>query len=180
MSSDWPLTTVISGGQTGADRAGLEAAVASGLQTGGTAPPLFMTTRGPDYTLKTEFGLVELTPRVSVPVGYVKRSQKNIDDSDGSLIFKSHNSTGTDKSIGYCITGHWKLAANTVKRYFSKPHRPFLIIDLETTTHVTVQTFIKDNDIKTLNVLGHRQTKANPTWESDVKDFLILCFNEKK
>ena len=41
------LTTIISGGQTGADQAGLLAAQALGLQTGGWAPHGWRTDAGP-------------------------------------------------------------------------------------------------------------------------------------
>ncbi len=38
---------IISGGQTGADRGGLLAGEALKIETGGTAPPIFMTELGP-------------------------------------------------------------------------------------------------------------------------------------
>ncbi|KAL6067628.1 Molybdenum carrier, variant 4 [Balamuthia mandrillaris] len=51
------VVKIISGGQTGADRAGLEAGRLLGIATGGTAPSNFLTERGPDQTLKRLFGL---------------------------------------------------------------------------------------------------------------------------
>ena len=52
------MLTIISGGQTGADQAGLHAARRAGLPTGGTAPRLWMTEDGPAPWL-ADFGLVE-------------------------------------------------------------------------------------------------------------------------
>lgn len=49
---------IISGGQTGADRGGLEAARTLGIPTGGTAPRGYLTETGPDESLR-EFGLTE-------------------------------------------------------------------------------------------------------------------------
>ena len=43
---------VISGGETGADQGGMEAAIDLGLPTGGTAPPNFRTESGPNMALK--------------------------------------------------------------------------------------------------------------------------------
>lgn len=54
------LRKVISGGQTGADRAGLEVAHKLGLETGGWAPSGYVTSLGRDRSLGTKFGLKEL------------------------------------------------------------------------------------------------------------------------
>lgn len=56
------LTKVISGGQVGADRAGLEAALEVGISTGGGfAPRNFVMSKGADLELKTKFHLTEIT-----------------------------------------------------------------------------------------------------------------------
>ena len=54
------LQKVVSGGQTGADRAGLKAACILGIETGGWAPTGFATANGNDPTLGTKFHLKEL------------------------------------------------------------------------------------------------------------------------
>jgi hypothetical protein len=70
---------IISGGQTGADRGGLEAARKSGLQTGGTAPRGYRTEEGDDLSLK-DFG----------------RTRQNVLDADATLIFATQpDSAGT-------------------------------------------------------------------------------------
>jgi len=52
------VAKIISGGQTGADQGGLNAGLLLGIETGGTAPPRFMTDAGP-YTIPNMFHLVE-------------------------------------------------------------------------------------------------------------------------
>lgn len=74
---------IISGGQTGVDRAALEVALQLEITTGGTAPFQFMTEKGPDLTLK-EFGLVECKSKAK---GYRARTYKNAEDSDVTLFF---------------------------------------------------------------------------------------------
>ena len=51
---------VISGGQVGADRIGLEEAKKLGFETGGTAPHKYLTSKGSDLSLK-DFGLTEIS-----------------------------------------------------------------------------------------------------------------------
>lgn len=82
------LKRVISGGQTGADRAGLECAKALGLETGGTAPKGYRTDAGPDPTLK-DLGLVE-----SFSSGYPIRTSQNVKDSDATVWFGKTDSPG--------------------------------------------------------------------------------------
>jgi len=82
------LSKVISGGQSGADRAGLECAKSLGLMTGGTAPKGYRTEKGPDPSLK-EFGLDE-----SIDSSYVPRTRANVRNSDATLWFGNTNSPG--------------------------------------------------------------------------------------
>ena len=49
---------VISGGQIGADKIGLEEARKLGFQTGGTAPLRFQTSKGSDITLILTFFVI--------------------------------------------------------------------------------------------------------------------------
>src|SRR2546428_817952 len=70
---------VISGGQTGADRAGLEAAVALGLPTGGHAPAGYWTEAGADPSLR-RFGLIAGGSPES-------RTERNVVDADATIIF---------------------------------------------------------------------------------------------
>ena len=79
---------VISGGQTGADKTGLECAKELGLETGGTAPKLYRTETGVDKSLK-DFGLIE-----SKSYDYAPRTRDNVRDADITLWFGNVGSPG--------------------------------------------------------------------------------------
>jgi len=88
---------VISGGQTGADLAGLWAAKLCGIKTGGFAPKNWKTQSGSKPTLGSSFGLVESTG------GYKKRTIENVQAADLTLIFASNpSSPGTKLTIQAC------------------------------------------------------------------------------
>jgi hypothetical protein len=159
------LTMVISGGQIGADQEGLEAAFKLGIPTGGWAPRMYVTSRGPMPRLKTMYHLKEIEE--PVPLGYIIRSKKNVDESDGTVAFLSYRSdcVGTNKTIGYCRTKKWQI----LKTYSaSKPYKPVLVLSIEMIDRMDpfkfdkyvndFREFIIDNNIKTLNVCGTRST----------------------
>jgi len=89
---------IISGGQTRADRGGLLAGELLGIETGGTAPPGFMTEIGPDLSLK-KLGLVEGEPDPKI---FPKRTRKNVEDSDGTLLMGNIDSPGSKLTLRYC------------------------------------------------------------------------------
>ena len=80
------LKKIISGGQTGADIAGIDAAIASGLSYGGWLPKGRRTEDGP---LPETYALQEMKTR-----GYPKRTEQNVIDSDGTVIFVRGKLTG--------------------------------------------------------------------------------------
>lgn len=83
---------VISGGQTGADQAGLRAARDLGICTGGTAPADFYTDKGPNYTLMM-YGLTAYGT-------YNERTKQNIVDSDATLVIvENKNSPGSKLTV---------------------------------------------------------------------------------
>ena len=86
--------TVISGGQIGADRIGLEIGKELGFKTGGTAPPAFATDVGFDPSLK-DYGVVEVSPRDQSEYAqrtgtrnkYGARTEQNVLKSDVTFLF---------------------------------------------------------------------------------------------
>ena len=81
---------VISGGQIGADKIGLEEARKLGFQTGGTAPKRFQTSKGSDLTLK-DFGLTEISDKDTAFYQgrervYGPRTDQNVRKSDLTLL----------------------------------------------------------------------------------------------
>ena len=151
------ITKVISGGQTGADIAGLIAAKMYGIETGGTAPKNYKTENGSNLDLKDIYNLVDKG-------GYKYRTIKNICDSDGTIVFSLHNGYGgTSKTIGYCSFGKWTNSFITKNDGF----RPVLVINKEdmdinniNNTSINILKWLKQNNIKVVNIAGHRQSSA--------------------
>lgn len=176
------LEKIISGGQLGADIAGLRAAKALGLATGGTAPVGFRNSSGAQNSaLAVQYGLQECegAQDLPIPAQYVMRSKANVDNSDGTVAFRSCASNGTDKTIHYCRTGKWPTGVHV--KPTTKPYKPVLVIDLignSSNRQADAQRlvdFISANNIKTLNVCGNRRILLVPNWEGIIKEFLLFA-----
>jgi hypothetical protein len=131
------LEKIVSGGQTGVDRAALDAALAASFPCGGWCPA----------GRKAEDGVIpEKHPVVVWPgSGYRPRTLKNVRDSDGTLIlFTRLLSTGTKLTRDLCV----------------REKKPFLLLDA---SQVTVERavsavlqFIAEHSIAVMNVAGPR------------------------
>ena len=93
---------VISGGQTGADRAGLDAAAALGLPTGGHAPAGFWTESGADPDLE----------RLGLTAGGSPefRTERNVLDADATVIFAPRAPAGGSELTRALTLRHRKPA----------------------------------------------------------------------
>lgn len=91
--------TIVSGGQTGVDQAGLHAAFTHGITTGGWAPNGWITSIGPNQALlRDKFGLKEHRG------GYRPRTLANVKDSDVTVIIsRVWNSPGTILTKNGCM-----------------------------------------------------------------------------
>jgi len=144
---------IISGGQTGADRAALDVAVRLGLPYGGAIPKGRLTEDGP---LSDKYkGMVELDTSE-----YPVRTERNVVDSDATLIFTlGAPDRGTSLTI--------KLA----KKY----RKPFLIINIKEEEKIKtiekIKKWLKDTSPHILNVAGSRESHAKGIYE---KVFNIL------
>jgi hypothetical protein len=130
------LKKVISGGQTGADQAGLYVAGDRGIKIGGWAPKGFMTSVGPNLLLKF-LGLKEHKG------GYRDRTRENVRDSDGTIRL----------AVSFTSPGE-KCTLNAIKEY-GKPH-----IDVDLLNPIqpkVVAQWIIANKIKVLNVAGNTE-----------------------
>lgn len=174
-----PLTKVISGGQTGADMAGLCAAKRAGLETGGTAAPPSSAQR---VAVLQSYGLtIQMVP-YNIKASYINRSQRNVDDSNATVAFRTKASAGTDKTIGYCIIGKWTNAsAPPAGVSFWEPasvHKPVLvIIEMNQKSKAALLSFLADHRVQTLNVAGHR---SEGEWQAAVEKFLVDAFESIK
>lgn len=107
---------------------------------------------------------------------YVLRSQKNVDDSDATLAFRLLASTGTDKTIGYCLTKKWKVVP---KFDIETSYKPCLVITnmSDTTNVLNIRNFIKNFNISTLNVAGHRDEVVTD-FSKKITDLLIQALGK--
>lgn len=96
------LKQIISGGQTGIDFVSLKAARSVGIPTGGWAPKNYITCDGRNIELKNIYHLKEIDIDVNLSVQYAILTQRNVNDSDGTVIFSfkdSNDSVGTQRTI---------------------------------------------------------------------------------
>lgn len=142
--------TIISGGQTGADRAALDWAIAHGIPHGGWCPKGRIA----------EDGVIQDTYRLREATSpeYPERTLWNIRDSDATLIL----------SISPDLTGGSKRTLNYAIE-LGKPHlhlirsmAPILLVD-----------FLRRHRVQRLNVAGPRASK-----EPEVYDFVLWVLNE--
>jgi hypothetical protein len=134
------IEKIISGGQTGADRAALDVAIKLSIPHGGWIPK---GRKAEDGTLSEIYRLKEM-PTASYP----KRTEQNVIDSDGTLIIARGKLTG-----GSDYTRHMTL----------KHKKQLLGIDLNLTSHFDaaslIVSWIKLQRVQVLNVAGPRASK---------------------
>jgi hypothetical protein len=132
------FTKVVSGGQTGVDRAALDVALELGLPCGGWCP---RGRRAEDGPLAARYPLTE-TPWS----GYPQSTEWDVRDTDGTLVL-----TLGEPDRGTALTV--RLAA----RY----HRPCLVVDLGGAPDVeAVRAWARENRVGTLNVAGPRESSS--------------------
>lgn len=133
------LAKLISGGQTGVDRAALDVALELGLPCGGWCP---RGRRAEDGPLPAKYPLQEMASSE-----YPPRTAQNVRDSDGTLILThGRPDRGT-------------LLTRTLAEHYGKP---CLVVDLmkDGGDAATVRAWIAANGIQVLNVAGPRESKS--------------------
>lgn len=134
------VTKLVSGGQTGADRAALDWTIAHNIEHGGWCPKGRKAEDGP---LEARYRLTETESG-----SYAQRTKRNIRDSDGTLIV----------NLGALEGG--SLRTVRLAAIQRKPHRvvqmdggvkPEIVAD--------VLGWVRDESIRVLNVAGPRESK---------------------
>ena len=134
------LQKIISGGQTGADQAALDFAIARGIPHGGWCP------RG----RLAEDGHIPLCYQLSETPSpdYAQRTESNVRDSGGTVIF----------SIAASLTGGSAWTVELAGRY----HKPCLHLSRERDGEAAagkLLDFLRVNKIEVLNVAGPRHSQ---------------------
>lgn len=140
------IKKILSGGQTGVDRAALDTAIKLGIAHGGWIPKGRRTESG---ILPAKYLLKE-TPGS----GYSERTEKNVMDSDGTLIISRGPLTG---------------GSEYTRQMAVKHNRPWFHIDLSRTAAFHAATAIRDwimeKKLEVLNVAGPRASEDPTIYE---------------
>jgi len=129
---------IVSGGQSGVDRAALDVAAEMGLARGGWCP---RGRRAEDGAIPDCYPLRE-TPSPAYP----ERTAWNVRDSDGTLVLTRGRPRG-----GTALTASLARRAG----------KPMLVVDLEGPPDaVEVRAWISGSAVRVLNVAGPRESEA--------------------
>ena len=161
------LIRIVSGGQTGVDRAGLDAAMFLAIPHGGWCP---RGRRAEDGAIPLRYHLQEMPQR-----DYAVRTEQNVVDSDGTLIlYRDRLSGGTELTF----------------RLTKKHRRPCLCVDLNqlevddgdfekskdesNMLSANLLRYLEESNIQVLNIAGPRES-TSPGIAQQAERFLVLA-----
>ena len=141
------VTKIVSGGQTGADQAALDAAMALGLDHGGWVPLGRITENG---ILDSRYCVREMPT-----ADYALRTEKNVLDSDATVILSHGRLTG---------------GSEFTRKMADKHARPCLHLDLDrlsvSQASEKLRHWLAENRISVLNVAGPRASKDQRVYQA--------------
>jgi predicted Rossmann-fold nucleotide-binding protein len=136
------IERIISGGQTGADRAALDAAIDCGTPHGGWCPAGRIASDG---TIPEDYNLRETEEST-----YPPRTERNVKEADATVVFMRGPgiSPGSKLTIGLC----------------EKHKKPFTIVNVAITgtedAAMLIKYLVQEYKVRTLNVAGSRENKS--------------------
>lgn len=146
---------IISGGQTGADRGGLDAAIELGIDHGGWCP---LRRRAEDGVIPERYQLIETRTD-----DYRRRTEINVQEADVTLIFIGKGTTATGGS---------KLTAELCRKH----RKPFMLLSTPV-EHYSYRNDLKDFLVKhrprIINVAGKRESGSSGI-QRIVKQILVV------
>ena len=147
---------IISGGQTGVDRAALDVALRHGIESGGWCPTGRLD----------EFGRIpdRYPVRELESGGFTERTLQNVKDSDGTVVIYSGKLTGgTEQTVQFCVG----------------QQRPHLLVDASRVSSEDaarlIGEFVPKNKIDVLNVAGPRQSEWPHGYDYAYRVLDIFC-----
>ena len=147
------MRKVISGGQTGADRGGLDAALDLDFPHGGWCP---YGRRAEDGRIPDRYELVE-----TASTSYKVRTRLNITESEGTVIF---------------VRGQVSQGSALTSEYATWHKKPWLLVDLAAVPSrdaaiLKVSRFIAENEVEVLNIAGSRES-VSPGIQEEVRSIM--------
>jgi hypothetical protein len=143
------IRKIISGGQTGVDRAALDVAIKLAVAHGGWIPQGRITENGP---LPAKYNLKETRSS-----SYAVRTEKNVQDADGTLIISRGRLTG---------------GSEYTREMAIKHDRSWIHIDLSQMAAfqaaIAINQWILKNKIEILNVAGPRASKDSTVYKDAI------------
>lgn len=133
---------IVSGGQTGVDRAGLEVAIALGIEHGGWCP---LGRRSEDGTIPSRY-LLQETDSIEYPF----RTEKNVVDSDATLILYASRLKG-----GTLLT----------RRICERNAKEHLVVRFDKHEPDLVRDWLRDVRPSALNIAGPRESTSQGIFE---------------
>ena len=149
---------IISGGQTGVDRAALDVAIKLEIDYGGFCPKGRLAEDG---VIPEKYNLMELKSSK-----YAKRTLENVRFSDGSLVI--------------CLGGFHGGTLKT-KEYCKKHNKPVFAINLLETLkliRVNFNHWIQQNHVTVLNIAGPRESEA-PVYDMSFSLLMVMLSKVK-
>ena len=131
---------IISGGQTGIDRAALDVALEHGIKCGGWCPAGRLDEFG---KIPGHYPVQELQGG-----GFTERTLQNVKDSDGTVvIYPGELYGGTKQTVRFCVD-------------LKRPHQLIDVSRVQAEEAVKlIADFVRRNGIEVLNVAGPRQSE---------------------
>ena len=152
MAEGFQVAKIVSGGQTGVDRAALDVAIELNFPCGGWIPK---GRRAEDGRLSPDYPLRETGGR-----GYAERTLLNVRDSDATLILTRGEPTG-----GTALTVEYAYSLD----------RPHLIVDLDASSGPgEAKEWLVENEARVLNVAGPRESSAAGIYDQATAYLLAL------
>lgn len=142
------IEKIISGGQTGVDRAALDAAIAVNIPHGGFCPK---GRRAEDGAIPKKYNLSE-----TESAAYSIRTKLNISESDGTLILISN--FPVDYSSGTLLT----IREINLQK---KPNLLLNLLESDSKNLITAEKWIKENNIVILNIAGPRESQSTGIYD---------------
>ena len=132
------IDKIISGGQTGVDRAALDIAISEGIPCGGSCPAGRAADDGP---IPDKYPLLETADR-----DHMVRTENNVRDSDGSLLLYRDNLQG---GTAYAVEMARQMG------------RPAMTVDVNNPPPIAdVVGWIQTNRLQVLHIGGQRENSS--------------------